>query len=387
MASIQKFTHSAMSKMLRHNDRTVKDPSNTSIDKNRSHLNYSFPLSHGESSDYEYYKHLAGEKYLYGRGSAREENAITGCGWVVTLPKELLGQPEKEAAFFNGVFSFISERYGKENILNNAVHYDEAGLPHIHVIFCPVTKLDHDIVHFKTKKTTKVEKLASGRYEYTYRFKYDESGEKIPLKNYAKMSDYYDEKIDCNSVMNKVELRNFHPDLQHYLQAHGIEGAVITGKTGGVNFSVRELKEFTEKTGLHLDDVKDIQKGKSLLESYIEQNTKIQNLEQMILEKDTQLEMLQHETIEKDQALTQTNQYTQFIEKKLSELEQKLNEKQNELDLAKKRILELEKEKIIHSTKTDSNSGWGHASSGWGEHSQSGWGNLVSDQSEKTWDR
>lgn len=385
MASIQKFTHSAMSKMLRHNDRSVREPSNKNIDKSRSHLNYSFPLSHGKLSDYEYYEHLAGEKYLYGRGSSREELAITGCGWVVTLPKELLGQPEKESAFFKGVFSFISDRYGKENILNNAVHYDEAGLPHIHVVFCPVTALDHDIVRFKTQRTTQAVKLASGRYEYRYRFKLDENGQKIPLKNYAKMSDYYDEKIDCNSVMNKIELRNFHPDLQKYLQEHGIEGAVVTGNTGGVNFTVKELKEFTSKTGLQLSDVKEIQKNKSLLESYVDQNGTIRKLEQIIFEKDSRLESLQHENQIKDLALTQAGQQNHFLEKKLEELEQNLEEKQLELEHAKKRIQELEKEKSI--SITDEHSEWGHTASGWGEHTQTGWGTLLSDMDEKSWDR
>ena len=126
MASVQKFTSASMIQMLRHNNRSIKEPSNTNIDKARSHLNYSFPLNHHGLSDYRYYKNLVGEKYLYGRRSAREETAITGCGWVVTLPKELQGQPEKEAAFFKGVFDFISERYGQDNILNNAIHYDES---------------------------------------------------------------------------------------------------------------------------------------------------------------------------------------------------------------------------------------------------------------------
>jgi hypothetical protein len=384
VASVQKFTSASMIQMLRHNNRSIKEPSNTSIDKARSHLNYSFPLNHHGLSDYRYYKNLVGEKYLYGRRSAREETAITGCGWVVTLPKELQGQPEKEAAFFKGVFDFISERYGQDNILNNAIHYDESGLPHIHVIFCPVTTLDHEKVHYKTQKTAHAEKLESGRYEYAYRFKYDETGEKIPIKNYAKMSDYYDEKIDCNSVLNKIELKNFHPDLQHYLQAQGIEGAVITGKTGGVNFSVQELKDFTAHTGLHLEDVKEIQKNKSLLESYVAHHTRLQELEQIILEKENCMEALQHENQVKEDALTLASQHAESLEKKLSELEQQLDEKQQELTLAKHQIQELEKEKTMERSKSDVPAEWSRAASGWDEHTQASWDRQTP---EKSWDR
>ena len=347
MASVQKFTNEAMDKMLRHNDRAIGNSANTDIDPCKSSLNYSFPLNHGPLSDYAYYQKLLDTSYLYGRGSTREKRSITGCGWIVTLPRELFGQAEQEKAFFRGVFDFVSDRYGSENIINNAVHYDEAGLPHIHIVFCPITVLDHDVVHYKTQKTTQVKKLDSGRYEFQYHFKLDENGEKIPLKNYAKMSDYYDSKIDCNSVLNKVELKNFHPDLQKYLQENGIAGSVITGKTGGVNFTVKELKNFTEKTGLHLNDIKDMQKDKSILESYSDQNKKIQELEHILLEKDIKLESLQNEYGIKNQELTSANQRTQFLEKKISEIEQSLNEKLEEIATAKQRIQELEKEKSV----------------------------------------
>lgn len=34
--------------------------------------------------------------YLYGRGTKREDTAITGCGWVVTAPIEIVGNKDKE---------------------------------------------------------------------------------------------------------------------------------------------------------------------------------------------------------------------------------------------------------------------------------------------------
>lgn len=325
MASSEKFTDDAMCNMLRHNNRATANSSNKDIDPERTKFNYSFPMDHGDLSDHKYYKQLVGKNYLYGRGSKREKDAVTGCGWVVTLPQEIQGYPDKEKAFFQGAFDFISERYGKENIINNAVHYDESGAPHIHVVFCPVTNLDHDIVQHKTIKTTKAVKLESGRYEYTYRFKLDDNGEKIKLKNYAKMSDYYDEKIDCNSVLNKVELRNFHQDLQKYLTDNGIEGTVINGKTDGINFSVKELKEFTAKTGLHLDEVKEMQGDKSLLESFADKNSKLTTLRKLLSEKNIEIQTLKEELTMKDNQLKN-------LEIALAEKHHELNRQQSELE-------------------------------------------------------
>lgn len=329
MASTMKFIHAAMNDQNSHIDREHEHPRNADIAPERTHLNYSFPMDHNGLSPFQYYKNRIGEVYMYGRGSQREKDAITGCGWIVTLPDELYGNPEKEKAFFRGVFNFISDRYGKENIINNSIHYDEGGLPHIHVIFSPVTTLDHDMVQYKTKRTKQAVKLESGRWEYKY-IHVNKNGRPVDennletwvkLNNYARMSDYYDEKVDCNSVLNPIELRNFHPDLQKYLTENGIEGKIVTGTTG-TSFAVKELKEFTKKTGLHLKDIKELlPKNKSLLEGYIENAIKLEQINHSLHEKDTLIELLQKELSAKDQALSQALEHNSEPEKKIADLE------------------------------------------------------------------
>lgn len=428
MASIKKFDDAAMTNILRHNERSILENSNKDIDPEKSEKNYSFPLDHGELTDFEYYQKTVGDRYLYGRGTKREKDAITGCGLVVTAPKEIIGDAEKENAFFKGVFDFTANRYGPENIINNAVHYDEAGEPHIHIVFCPVTKLDHERVQYKTVKTKEAVRLESGRYEYGYRFKLDKEGQKIPIKNYARMTDYYDEKVSANDVLNKIELLNLHKDMQAYLDANGIEGRVITGKTGGVNFTVKELKEFTEKTGLRLDEVKEMQGDRSLLESYVEQHSKVADLETLlseknavieslrdeilakdrsmevssdmkdeILHKDTQIKELTREISDKDRQITQAASENIELQQKIKEMEISLSEKQHELDKANAKIKDMEAEKQIEASKTEKENTWGHSSEGWGSHSQSsGWGDRSQSsgwgtrdnttiEEEKTW--
>lgn len=151
MASVNKYSGEAIVSLLRHNQREIVGNSNAAIIPEKTELNYSFPMpNHNELTDYKYYKKVLESNYLYGRGTQREKDAITACSWVVTAPKEIVGYKEKEDAFFKGVYDFISNRYGSENIINNRVHYDEAGEPHIHIIIVPSMQLDHDKIKHKT---------------------------------------------------------------------------------------------------------------------------------------------------------------------------------------------------------------------------------------------
>ena len=57
-------------------------------------------------------------------------------------------------------------------------------------------------------------------------------------------------KVCANDVLDRRELRNFHPDLQRYLDEHGLEDAhVMTGVTRaqGGNRTVAELKSEREQ--------------------------------------------------------------------------------------------------------------------------------------------
>ena len=52
------------------------------------------------------------------------------------------------------------------------------------------------------------------------------------------------EKICANDVLNKTELRNFHPALQKWLIDHDVQANILTGitKAQGGNRTVQELK-------------------------------------------------------------------------------------------------------------------------------------------------
>lgn len=70
----------------------------------------------------------------------------------------------------------------------------------------------------------------------------------IPVEEDLKHEQGY--KICANDVLDRRELRNFHPDLQRYLDEHGLEDAhVMTGvtKRQGGNRTVAQLKAEREQ--------------------------------------------------------------------------------------------------------------------------------------------
>lgn len=205
MASVSKFTMSAVVNQLRHNERTINHPSNKDLDPTKTYLNYTLSPDRGMSS-YDYFKYRKNQLYCYNRSDVK-----VLVGWIVTAPKTL---PESmQSTFFQSTYNFLIKRYGEENCIQAIVHKDESGQPHLHFCFIPV----------------------------------------VPDKKHN------GEKICANDVINPKELRNFHPDLQKYLKSDGINVNIINGitKAQGGNKTVRTMKREREYERNHI-----IQRGR-----------------------------------------------------------------------------------------------------------------------------
>lgn len=194
MASVEKFSKSAIVNQLRHIERTIQNPSNPDIDREKSNQNYSL-IDHGMSS-YDYYKERLSQCYLYNRDDVK-----TVFGWVVTCPEDV--PKDMEDLFFYNTFDFLQERYGAENCVQAVVHKDESGRSHMHYLSIPV----------------------------------------VPDPKHEQRI-----KVCCDKVINKRDLRNFHPDLDRFLKDRGQPCGVYTGitKQQGGNRTVKELKQERE---------------------------------------------------------------------------------------------------------------------------------------------
>lgn len=194
MASMQKFTHHDVTTILRHCDRTIAVSSNQDIQKEKSSQNFRLSPDRG-MTDYYYYKERKSQLYCYNR-----KDVVTMVGWIVTLPKDT--RPQDRQKFFQVVYQFLEERYGKENVVQSIVHMDEVQ-PHLHFNFIPV----------------------------------------VPDKKHG------GGKICAAERMNRKELKNFHPALQKYLREHGVSGTAHSGITRqqGGNRPVSLLKQLREQ--------------------------------------------------------------------------------------------------------------------------------------------
>lgn len=165
MAHVQKFSRGAVGGLSSHIERKTKNHSNKDIDTERTHENYDLCEKDGDMISR--YKERLDEVHCLNRKDVK-----VMADWVVTLPEELKDtSPESQKKFFEETYDFLSERYGKENVLAGVVHNDETA-PHMHFAFMPVT--------------------------------YDEKKQR--------------EKVSAKEVLNRNELKSFHQDLDNHLK-------------------------------------------------------------------------------------------------------------------------------------------------------------------------
>lgn len=191
MASIKKFKQTEIVNQLRHIERTIQNPSNEDIDTTRSDNNYSL-ISQRSLSSYEYFLQRKSELHCMKRA-----DVTLMCGWIITFPQT--APKSEQTRFFQNAYEFLNSRYGEENCIQAIVHQDESGQPHLHYCFVPVVP---DAKH---------------------------NGE----------------KICCNELINRTELRNFHPALQKYLYDNQLDINIISGitKKQGGNRTVADIKK------------------------------------------------------------------------------------------------------------------------------------------------
>jgi hypothetical protein len=133
MAHCKKFTKAACGHMWKHYER-AKDENgeyikfgNQEIDSDKSYLNFNLAPVHLDGQG-AFVKKRCGEVKMQNRADV---NVM--CSWIITKPKEV----EETEKFFRETYRFLSERYGKDNVVSAYVHMDES-TPHIHFAFVPV---------------------------------------------------------------------------------------------------------------------------------------------------------------------------------------------------------------------------------------------------------
>ena len=196
MAHVMKHTKAACGHMFKHYERAQDENGeyikfgNQDIDKAFSGMNYNFAPDR-EISQGDFVRQRCSEVRMQNR---KDVNVM--CSWVVTLPK---GMEKDERAFFAETYRFLSERYGKENVVSAYVHKDE-NQPHMHYAFVPV-----------------VEDKKRGGY-----------------------------KVSAKEAIDRKDLQTFHKDLDARMtKAFGRDVGILNEATKEGNKSIEELKRGT----------------------------------------------------------------------------------------------------------------------------------------------
>lgn len=117
-----------------HNNRERKSKSNQDIDYEKSSENY-----HLLKCD-NYTNKIVDTIYEYATESNTiRKDAVVLCSFIITSDNATMTKmsPEVERDFFEKSVEFISERYGKENVVSATVHKDER-TPHMHITVVPI---------------------------------------------------------------------------------------------------------------------------------------------------------------------------------------------------------------------------------------------------------
>lgn len=150
------------------------------IDKERTHLNYSF--INRDISAQEYIDKRLDEVYVYGRNSKRNDQVVVGA-WTWTLPEEFKDRSDDfKRNFFKLIFDYNVAQFGLENIAYAQVHLDET-TPHMHIGIIPIVhdlKKDRDKLCAKDVFTKDYLQKAHSNLEI---YMEDRLGEDVPLIN------------------------------------------------------------------------------------------------------------------------------------------------------------------------------------------------------------
>ena len=187
----EKFTRNQSGNILVHCDRS--DPNRTyknqEIDHSKTYLNYNLAPEHKGMTDYEFMKKRCEEFKILKR---KDINWLVS--WVITMPANYTGN---KALFFREAYNFMENRYGKDNVVSAYVHLDETS-PHMHFCFVPII--------FDKKKQ-----------EY---------------------------KVNAKQCINKVELKQIHPEMQEYLENKlQTKVNILNGATAEGNKTIDQLKK------------------------------------------------------------------------------------------------------------------------------------------------
>lgn len=308
LANVAKYTRASCGHMFAHYER-AKDVNgdyikfkNQDIDTEKTGQNYNLAPDRG-MSQMDYAKQRCSEVQCLKR---KDLNVM--CSWVVTAPKTLPKQDERE--FFEQTYKFLENRYGTKNVISAHVHMDEIS-PHMHFSFVPVT--------------------------------------------YDKVKGV--EKVNAKEKVSRADLQTFHKDLEKTLELHfGREIGILNEATKEGDKSIAELKRGSAREELQAikQTIKDLQEkidglqqAREVYRGDLQGLQKALKVAEGVVASYHQIDAIEGKigAFSKDKVTIATNDFETLKEgaKKTTALEYKLTGLEGELQRSKNREDKMEK--------------------------------------------
>ncbi|MCO4542177.1 Plasmid recombination enzyme [Streptococcus infantarius subsp. infantarius] len=315
----------------RHNERIFKNHSNKDIDPNRSHLNYELTDRDRSVSYEKQIKNYVNETKISKR--AIRKDAVLCDEWVITSDKKFFEDLNQEQVqeFFETAKKYFEEQYGKQNIAYASVHLDES-TPHMHMGVVPMKdgKLSSKAMFDREELKSIQDKLPKYMNEHGFEV---ERGELNSEKKHKTVAEFkqdmavkeLDEKLvseyGAPEYINETtgeyyDLIEYHNFLEFPSEEQ--EGQIARETT------------YAEK----IDWVKQhYQQALNKLESSQKlSEARISNLDQKIEEKTKELSKIDLETSQKLSELSELEEHVNILEPQKNSLEAKIEGLRNEIE-------------------------------------------------------
>lgn len=347
VARMEKMKVGNLGGAYRHNERIFKNHSNKDIDPNRSHLNYELTDRDRSVSYEKQIKNYVNETKISKR--AIRKDAVLCDEWVITSDKKFFEDLNQEQVqeFFETAKKYFEEQYGKQNIAYASVHLDES-TPHMHMGVVPMKdgKLSSKAMFDREELKSIQDKLPKYMNEHGFEV---ERGELNSEKKHKTVAEFkqdmavkeLDEKLvseygapvyineTTGEFVTEGEYQENYKDFKETF--------------GEYNVTEDDFKDFLDSDDIPLRKVT-VQEKMDWVKQHYQQalnklessqklsEARISNLDQRIEEKTKELSKIDLEASQRLSELSELEEHVNILEPQKNSLEAKIEGLRNEIE-------------------------------------------------------
>lgn len=347
VARMEKMKVGNLGGAYRHNERIFKNHSNKDIDTSRSHLNYELTDRDRSVSYEKQIKNYVNETKISKR--AIRKDAVLCDEWVITSDKKFFERLDQEQtrAFFETAKNYFAERYGLENIAYASVHLDES-TPHMHMGVVPMKdgKLSSKAMFDREELKSIQDKLPKYMNEHGFEVERGELNSEKKHKTVAefkqdmavkeldeKLVSEYGAPVYINEITGEFMTEGeYQENYKNFKETFG-----------EYNVTEDDFKDFLDSDDIPLRKVT-VQEKMDWIKQHYQQalnklessqklsEARISNLDQKIEEKTKELSKIDLEASQKLSELSELEEQVNILEPQKNSLEAKIEGLRNEIE-------------------------------------------------------